>query len=273
MAVPIITLEDGRQFKLGRIRPKARPKVLRFACYLDESKANPPQSVDYTPKAAAAIAQVYGNDQYGDCVIAGKMHAIGIATGNELGVPAVGTAQEAVDQYHRICGGGDNGCVITSVLDYVQSNGLIVGGKVHKIVGYVAVDWTNKLEVQTAIYIFGTLTIGIALPSAWMNSEIWDVTSSQIIGGHDVTVAAYDEKYVWVLTWGGIRKMTWAAFLSKNYVDECYLPLYEDWAIKDGVAVNGIAIATLEDDLVKIGNGTIPPIDPVDPPWSWSDWG
>jgi hypothetical protein len=263
-----ITLPNGKVVKLGRIRPKARPNALRLAPYL-KGATPPPPSVDYSVKAMASISQMYLNDQYGDCVIAGKGHAVGVWTANESGTAIVGTDTEIYNDYETICGRGDNGCDISAVLDYMKATGLTLAGKQYKIDGYVSVDWTNQVEVQTALYIFGTLTIGINLPNAWAQSPdngIWDVTNTRIVGGHDVTCVGYNATGVVIATWGSLRTITWAAFTSKQWIDECYAMLSPDWYAADHVAPSGIDVITLTDDLAKLGAGTIPPIDPTPDP-------
>lgn len=255
--------------KLGRRRPKARPQCLWFGAYFDRSKATPPPAtVDYSAKAMASIAKMYLNDQYGDCVIAGKYHAEGVWSGNELDSPgiAVGTDQEVYSAYQTICGPGDNGCVITDVLDYFRANGLSFSGSVRKIDAYVSIDWTNKLEVQVALYLFGALTIGINLPSAWTNDAVWDVTDTQIVGGHDVTCVGYDDQGVQVSSWGRIYTITWAAFVSKTWLEEAYVMLAPDWYGNEKLAPSGVDAAMLAQDLTKLGGGTIPPIDPTPVP-------
>ncbi len=91
--------------KLGRRRLKARPQCLRFGAYFDPSKAAPPPAtVDYAAKATAAIEKMYLNDEYGDCVIAGKYHAEGVWSGNEIGSPgiALGTDQEVLSAFQTL---------------------------------------------------------------------------------------------------------------------------------------------------------------------------
>src|SRR5438477_2533220 len=89
MSVATAVLKDGRTVKLGRIRPKARPLALSLSKYVDLRKAigKIPDKVDWSAKAMPAIKRVYLNDQYGDCVIAGKYHQVGIWTGNSSGTP------------------------------------------------------------------------------------------------------------------------------------------------------------------------------------------
>lgn len=258
----------GRNVKLGRIVPKSKPLTLKLRSYLAEGAVTPPASVDYFSKAMPSIKEMLGNDQWGDCVIAGELHAIGVYSANDKdsGGIRVATTDEAVSQYHAICGGGDNGCNITDVLDYQIANGLKVGSETHKIDGYLSIDNTNKLEVQVALYLFGPLTIGLMLPSSWMNTgdgDLWDTTNWPIIGGHEVIAMGYDAQGVTIATWGGTRKITWAAFTSSRWIDELYLKLSPLWYGSDKLAPNQIDVETLKSDLQKLKDGVIPPIDPT----------
>lgn len=250
--------------RLGRRRPKARPQCLRLSAYFDASRAAPPPAVvDYAAKAMASIQRVYLNDTYGDCVIAGKYHAEGVWSGNELGSATLGTDQEVYSAYQKICGPGDNGCLITAVLDYFRDTGLSFNGAVKKIDGYVSVDWTNKLEVQVALYLFGAITIGINLPSAWTTDSVWDVTDTSIVGGHDVSCVGYNEQGVQVASWGRLYTITWAAFVKTKWLEEAYVMLAPDWYANNKLAPSGVDADMLAADLAKLGGGTIPPIDPA----------
>jgi hypothetical protein len=251
-----------RTVRLGRIRRKAHPCVLKLDKYF--TPTTPPPQTNYRAKAAYSIGRMYLNDQYGDCVIAGKAHALGVWSANDTdsGGLILATDQEVLDQYHGICGPGDNGCVITDVLDVMRSKGFVAGGKTYKIDGYVSCDWTNKLLVQTAQYIFGASSIGINLPEAWTQNSVWDVTSTRIVGGHDVTPIDWDDNGVYVASWGRIYQITWAAFTSKKWIDEYYVILSPTWYNNDKMAPSGINAAALKADLAKLGSGIIPPIDP-----------
>lgn len=287
--VPTLALQLGKTVKLGRIRPKSvtfgakyiktvlpnGKEVLtpRLTCYYDPAKdqAPPPAKVDYYTKASASLSRVYLNDQYGDCVIAGKYHQEGVWSANDTTQgqqpTVVGTDSEVLSAYHTICGPGDHGCVITEVLDYFQKTGLTFSGVTKTIDGYVGIDWTNKLMVQVALEVFGGLTIGINLPSAWTCTNCtWDVTNTQIVGGHDVCCVGYDDTGVQIATWGGIVTITWAAFLSKNWIEECYAELAPDWYGQDKVAVNGINLTQLRADLQALASGQIPDPGPTPTP-------
>jgi hypothetical protein len=280
--------------KHGRIRPKVLipgPRFLvgilhdgtvfvvpQLAWHYDTARdeAPPPATLDWTPKMLAALQQMYGNDTEGDCVIASILHQFGLWTGNETGTPAVATTQEALTQYATICGPGDQGCVITSVLDYAQATGMTLAGKTHKLGGYVSVDWTNPLALKVAIDLFGTVKFGINLPQAWDDAPdggLWDVTSGAgavVVGGHDVCAYGYDSTGVVIGTWGSTRTITWAALAinaanTNGYgIEECYAELAPDWYSAGNLAPNGINAATLANDLQVLGGGGIP--DPGPPP-------
>jgi hypothetical protein len=188
----VFTLADGQTVKLGRIRPKARPPALPLMRL--------PEAGGHGGPARHLRQQRQGDEfnqpdvrqrQYGDCVIAGKMHSVGVWTGNDAAAAAVGTTAEAVSSYHTICGPGDNGCVITDVLDYMKSHGLTVGGKAHKIDGYVSVNWQSQDQLKAAIYIFGAVSIGFTVMNRWMSQKVWDINPGGLVaGGHDVTCSA-----------------------------------------------------------------------------------
>lgn len=273
MDVPAsVKLMDGRTVRLGRIRPVALPQVLRFASYFDAALATPPPAtVDYASKASASLRRMYQNDRYGCCVISGKMHQLGVWSANDTdsGGEVQATDQEVVQQYQTICGPGDRGCVITSVLDVMRSRGMQAGGKRYTIDGYVSIDNTNKLEVQVAIYLFGSLTLGINLPNAWANSPdggTWDVTNTGIVGGHDVCTVGYNAQGVQISTWGGLRTITWAAFTSRRWIDETYAQLAPLWYNSDRIAPCGFNATKLLADLQKLGGGVMPDLDPPTPP-------
>lgn len=258
------------EVKLGRIRPKQKPRVLRLSDYFDAAKVHtpPPPSINRRDKAKASIGRMYLNDQYGDCVVAGKAHALGLWSANDSdsGGEVLGTDREILDQYHRWCGPGDNGCVITEVLDAIRDGGMTMNGRRYAIDGYVECDWTNKTLVQLAQYLFGATTIGIDLPADWTRSDVWDVTNSSIVGGHDVTPIDYDERGVYVSSWGRIYLITWPAFTSRRWLSEMYVMLSPTWYGSDKLAPSGFDVTRLKAAIDAIGSGTLPDIDPPAPP-------
>lgn len=266
MPVETVQLHDGRSVKLGRRKPTKRFKGLWLHDYLPKDPAPAPASVDWTPKAMAGLNRMYLNDTYGDCVMASAYHEIALWTGNESGVAIQATDQEVYNAYESVCGPGDNGCVITDVLDHTKSVGLIAGGNPYKIADYIAVDSTKKNLLQIAINDFGTVKFGINLPNAWTTAQVWDVTNTGIVGGHDVSAVGYNAIGVLIASWGAIYTITWAALASTRWVEEAYIPLSPDWTSKANLSPSGLNVATLQADLATLGAGGVPSITPTPPP-------
>lgn len=256
---------------LGRKAPYQRPQnlySLRLEHYFDEASASPPPETNYRAKAAPALARMYRNNVEGCCVISGKAHALGVWSTNDSDSAGMilATDQEIEQQYVGICGPGDQGCVITDVLNTFKQKGFIAGGKKYIIDAFMAADWTNKALVQVAQYLFGATTIGINLPQAWTQNAVWDVTNSPIVGGHDVTPIDTSKDGVYVSSWGRIYLITWAAFLSRKWLEEYWLMLSPNWYNSDKLAPCGIDAVTLKADLAKLNSGVLPDITPQPQP-------
>lgn len=225
-----------------------------------------------TPEALKSIHQMYGNDIKGDCVMASRAHKYGIQSANDSGKAAIGTTAEVLSDYCAACGGcgrQDPGCDMSAVNQYEQTKGILLAGVRHKSDGSVAVDHTNWDLVRTSIYIFGTLNVGLDLPSTWHNSSdgaTWDITNSGIDGGHEVQAYDYDAGGIYLSTWAGVRYITKAAFTSKRWINEVYTSLDPDWYGADNLAPNGIDVTTLKADLALVANGQIPPLPGPTPP-------
>lgn len=269
--VAAVKLKDGRTVKLGRIQRPQKEGVPLLRQFLRLEKLAVPAEVDYGEKASKSIAQALGNFDWGDCVIAGKGHSAGIWTANDpdSGGELVSNDDECVTQYHQICGRGDPGCVITDVLDWWRDKGMTFGGKTSRIVGYVGVDPSAADYLKAAIWLFGCITFGIDLPGEWASAPeggLWDVTTSRIVGGHDVTGFAYNKVGVKIATWGGVRTITWAALAAKKWVSECYVPLSELWTNADKKSPGLIDLEQLKRYLAQLGGGVIPDPAPIPPP-------
>jgi hypothetical protein len=282
MGLPFHRLGNGRRVKLGcRTRKTIPHHVVQFGEFIDRPKARVfvPEAIDYSLNSAANLTLPLGNFNYGDCVIAGKLHQLGIWSGSDSDSPGLilPTEQEALRQYVQICGPGDYGCEIIPVLDYWRTRGLTAAGKSHLIDGWCAVDATDAVLLKAAIYLFGTVTFGIDLPSAWLSAPddgLWDITSSRVVGGHDVSAFGFDAAGVKISTWGGKRTISWAALASGRYITECYLPLSPDWYGSDDLSPSGLDTPALQNALKDFAAGVlpvdppppVPPVPPVPPP-------
>ena len=257
--------------RLGCLPP--RPLMARYLVWLDDhfepSRAPaPPASTNWRAAAAVPLARMYCNDRLGCCVMAGKAHNLGVWSAND---PDSGGTVEATDdeiesQYRSVCGPNDQGCVITDVLGYLMRTGFQASGQRYRLDGYCAVDHTNQLLVKTLQAIGGAASIGINLPADWTRSDVWDVTSSKILGGHDVSVLDFDATGVYVSSWGRIYLVTWRAFLSTRWVREYYYQLSPLWYGPDEMAPSGFDAAQLKQALEVFRRGGIPDYPAPDGP-------
>jgi hypothetical protein len=165
-----------------------------------------------------------GNDQYGDCTIAGAAH-LRMANAVELSeeLPAISDAL-AVNTYFDLSDGQDSGLVEADVLQTWKVRGLFFS----QAAGYAPVDHRNFDELRSVVSAFGGAYLGIAVPAPaqqqFAAGEPWDLTGTpadrQIEGGHCVPAVGYDDEYLYVVTWAKLQKVTWA-WLSA-YLEEAW---------------------------------------------------
>lgn len=266
----VIQPGSGRPFKLGRRRPVARCPRLSLKNYLYKGVPTPPAAIDYALKGTAALANIYGNDQLGDCTCAAAFHIDGTLLAN-ADQPVTFAADDAIKFYSASCGyvpgdpSSDQGGDEQTVLNYWQQNGLLPDGS-HKISGWVAVDATNVDECKTALWLFENLYFGVELPDAWVNpmpgsnNFIWDVAgSADPNNGHCFSGEGYNQIGVLIDTWGMIGTVTWAAVAkyaaASGGQGELYAVLGPDAIDKaNGKAPNGFDFTQLQADMQATGS-------------------
>lgn len=249
--------------RLGKLAPKFDPRTLKLANYLQTDIAldlvKAPDSYHWESKIPSWPMML--NDRLGDCTIAGVGHLIQEWT-TYTGTPVILSDDEIVQDYSLVSGydphthQNDNGAAELDVLKIWKNSGF----QGHKIEGFASIDLNNQDLIKDSIYLFGGIYIGIALPKSAQNQAIWDTSTGWFAGnttpgswgGHAVIVVGFDSNYLYVITWGAVKKMTYR-FWSK-YVDEAYAVLSPDWKIAATTkAPNNFAWDELENDLKKIG--------------------
>lgn len=219
--------------KLGRLPNQGRPRLKLTSALIPATAYNPPPSCDYYSKVPAASWGMDGNDAYGDCTCAEVDHttkARQVAAGN----PEVrSTEAEVLALYSAITGfdpkrpNTDQGAEMQAVREYWLNVGATLGGKTHKLLMFAEVERQDHLLVKWCIDRFGALGVGINFPSSAMDQfnagKPWDVVKgSQIEGGHAIAAVGYDDRYVYIVTWGKVQPMTWAfydAFTEEVWAD------------------------------------------------------
>lgn len=179
-----------------------------------------------------------GNDNYGDCVLAGGAHETellnNLGSGGQTGLEVVKFTDDGVlSDYSAITGfskedpNSDQGTDVHEALDYRIKTGLIdAQGKRHKIAAYVALEPGNLEHLREALFIFEAVGIGFAFPASAMvqfnRNQVWSVVpKSPIEGGHYVPLVGVPAiGNLACVTWGKRQVMT-DGFYSK-YCDEAY---------------------------------------------------
>ena len=242
-------------YKLGKHPAVIDERTLRFAKYLTPALPSPPASVDYGAKVSTW--PMYANDKYGDCTCAAAGHMIQNWTANASG--EVTPPNSAVVTFYEHFVGDppppDAGCNMLQVLNYWRQASLAR----HKVNAYAALTLKNQTEAMTALYLFGTVYIGVELPDFAVEGDMltvpWVVPSGGPVGdaapnpsnGHCIPAVAYDADNLTVITWGEPKTMSWEFY--DTYADEAFAVLSQDFIEKSGTDLDGFDLAALEADL------------------------
>jgi len=186
-----------------------------------------------------------GNDQYGDCVFAGAAHET-ILWGKEGGKNVTFSTQSVLSDYSVVTGfnpndpNSDQGTDMQVAASYRRKTGVKdQNGTRHKVDAYLAIAAGNEAEIKQAVYLFSNVGIGFQFPASAMAQfnagKNWTIVSgSKIEGGHYVPVVGYDGRYLYVVTWGKLQKMSWGFF--RKYCDEAVVYLSSEMLVAGKIA-------------------------------------
>src|SRR5882762_9392904 len=109
-------VQAHKVFKLGKAPCKRDKRNLMFAAIL-RAKVKVPKEYDFDLKHAGIPTPMFGNDTYGDCVIAGRAHQTLrfelIEQGSKIGIADA----DVVREYLKETGGADSGLVVLDSLN------------------------------------------------------------------------------------------------------------------------------------------------------------
>jgi hypothetical protein len=214
-----------------------------------------PVSTSLRAKADTVLRNIYLNDQYGDCVIAGRYHRIGLLTGAATGTAFMASQDMILKDYTAIGGFDpnnptqtDNGCDMQTAANYGVTTGYADGSK---DIGWLTVDGTDKAQVASAFYACEDLDFGMALPEAWVQNMpskdgfVWDTAGDPVpSNGHCVVGVDLDKDGIIIDSWGLEGLLTWAAiakYTAASAGGELYVHLNEDQLAKGAtIAPDGI---------------------------------
>lgn len=254
----MVTVPLAASVKLGKLPARVDPRTLSLAQYIDrEVLPTPPPALDLS--ASVTEWPMYANDRLGDCTTAAAGHMIeawtAVAAGEavEVSEAAVLAAFDAVRILDPVT--GEAGAVELDVLKLWRSAG--IGG--HRIGAFARVARDDRDLLTTGAWLFGGLYIGLQLPLRAADQAVWDWAgrldgpdAPGSWGGHAVDVVAYDEGGVTVVTWGALKRMTWAFW--ERYCDEAWCVLSSDY-LAAGRSPAGFDLEALWHDLALVTGG------------------
>ena len=162
--------------------------------------------------------QMLGNDTYGDCVVAGILHAI-MAVAGRLKYPVSFTTAQADDAYFALTGGPDSGLNPPGVFEEWAQGTLPEPAKTLFGAGgpFVKIDPTNIQQMKNAIATFGWVGIWVNLQQAqenqFSNGQRWNyIPGSPPVGGHFVIFTGFDRFGVgpYTVSWAKGFRSTWS---------------------------------------------------------------
>jgi hypothetical protein len=231
---------------------------LSFKKYIDyNSLEDIPAAIDFAKKKPTPWKRM-GNWIANNCTCATAGHMIECWTANATNEDIVLT-REVMEVYTALSGynpethENNDGLYYHDVLKYWRKNG--IGG--HKIKAYTTVDIKDSKLVRASVFTFGGAYLGLDLPNTIIKQELWDVkpgglTGDRAIGsfgGHAVNIVAYDEDFIYVISWGKVKRLTWEFLETYGYV--LYAIISEDF-FNAGVTPHGLDLNALEEDLMTI---------------------
>lgn len=247
----------NRSFKYGKAPARPGAVKLRLRDYLTPAKLpTPPPSFGHE-NLVKGPWNMLGNDQYGDCVWASKAHQVMLwnaEAGKQVGFndDSVLSDYTAVTGFTRSDPSTDRGTDMALAAEYWKQTGVKdAAGNRHKIACYLAITPGDVDEHKLALYLFGTVDIGIRVPSyaqdqfnagqPWTKRLFYSIE-----GGHCIPLVARRNGMFIAVTWGREQPMT-DGFL-KTFEDEAYIALSMEM-LQKGISLEGFNTSQLLADM------------------------
>lgn len=240
-------MNNHRERMLGCLPSKHDPRTLRLRDYRPAAPLPPPPSIDWAKCVTEWL--VGGNNRYGNCVIVTAAHMLLAWKANACQDPIPIPDADVIALSREM--GAMDGYNILHRQVYWRKTGMWG----NKTWAFAQIDPANAEETKTAVWEFGAADIALQLPSAWQADNVWDIGSGPRYrpgswGGHSVPVVAYDTQYAYVVTWGTLQKITFAALA--RYSDEAYAVIDQTWLAKNGTTPSALDLPKLHADLHAI---------------------
>lgn len=249
----------GKRLGMRPTPPHVMAKIPNLARYV--SWPNPPAGpVDVSQ--AITTWPMFANDRLGDCTCAAVGHMVEIFTKEVTGQPKILTDQDIIALYQTqgyVPGNSatDNGADLGGVCATWKAGQWAPD----KILAYAQIDVRNHALLKTALWLFSGLYVGIGLPITAQGQQVWDVVSAPpsqngawTWGGHAVNIIQIDDAGMTLITWGGVKRMTWAFWNEYGFEAFAVVPAdYDQLQGKPVVAV-GFDEQQLLADMAQLAN-------------------
>jgi len=255
--------------QLGRIRSIPDKRTLELTNYV--ALAGLPVTEEQVPSAPDQDMlhknncswPMLANDRYPCCTSAAAGHMVHHWT-EVNGHLVLLTDQDVIDAYEALVAGDPSqaGISMLEALKYWRKTG--IGD--HKIHSFVQANPKSRIALRSMIYLFGCAYLGLELPNfaypigpsgppadlttiPWALSPAISESDSepQEKNGHCVAAVGYDKDFVYVVTWGTLKTMSWEFF--EAYTFESYAVLSHDWVNERELCPSGFDLTALERDL------------------------
>lgn len=205
---------------------------------------------------AAFPNDLWGNDAYGDCVVASRANAQLRLERMEQRRTIPIAANDVIELYKKMTGckepedENDTGLVMLDAMRQWRKEGWSMAAnkaRVYKIAAFGEVDPMNNQELRAATYLLGGVHYGFSLPrvaQSMIENKVWDYNGETgpewqpgSWGGHAVYGFGYDNQAHVIKTWGMNVRVT-NAFMRK-YCDEAWAVVdsFDSWRTKQTIDV------------------------------------
>lgn len=214
--------------RFGKRKAKRDDRNLMLAALLKAPPALPAE-YDFDVAHHGIPTPMFGNAEYGDCVIAGRAHqTLRFEKAEQNKLIAI-SDNDVLHEYFGETGGTDSGLVVLDSLKEWRSKGRLAAERRYTIKAFAQIDQARRSEVKRAVFMDIGVGLGSTLPNAALTQfyagKPWAVVSGKAgrpnpHNGHYVYVPGYTKSGPVCVTWGRRQQMTWP-FLIK-YCDEAY---------------------------------------------------
>lgn len=245
------------KMKMGKLPAKFDPRTYKLTAPLQEKLPVPPASINWAPDVQWPM---WNNDTIGCCTQVSVASAIRVWTGKSATSPVLLTDQEVLQNYSAESGyvpgdaSTDNGGVEVDVLNRWKNIGYCSPKGTDKILSFGYVHPKDHDSIKRIVAMLGGAYIGIQLPNFAVSGDVqtWDLDpqgDNSIAGGHAVFIHGYDDKNLYLNTWGQAWTMTWAFF--DTFVEESYGIISQDWINAKGETPEGETLEELNKELTE----------------------